>query len=635
MCKCYLKKVEKMPQKRKAKKSFGEESSSTSSKRKPSNCNGGEDKAPSPWDKASVPQEPGASINGEPIYNSIKLLAEEGFEDVAKLLSENGVTSKVLDRVTEKQLENLGICPLGRRLEAVDCIQKITDRLYGVKIVNDPIHGHIEIHPLCVKIMDTPQFQRLRSIKQLGGTYFVYPGAAHNRFEHSIGVSHLAGQLAESLRQRQPNLDISNTDILCVQIAGLCHDLGHGPFSHMFDGKFLPKARKDKIKHEDLSLKMFDHLVQRNDLYSEFEKHGVTENDRDFIKEQIKGPLKHKSGEWPYKGRGKEKGFLYEIVANKRNGIDVDKWDYFARDCHMLGIKNNFDHERCIKYARVLEVDGELQICSRDKEVGNLYDMFHTRNTLHRRAYQHRVGDIIETMMTEALLLVDEVDSMKIPGTNGKKRKISETVDDMEAYQKLTDSIFDQILWSTDKKLAKAREIMMNIQKRQLYKCVGQVRPPDGSTFDKDKTVEIKNKVSRILKDMKSDLQNEDILIHLVFLDYGMKDKNPIDHVRFYNKGNPNQAIQLKKNEVSDLLPEKFAEQLVRCYCKKRDKASMDQAAEAFSKWSQQQGCTAGEAMTPVKSSKEACQTPALSTLPPHPRGTPASAGKFKSHLQF
>ena len=68
-----------------------------------------------------------------------------------------------------------------------------------------------------------------------------------------------------------------------------------------------------------------------------------------------------------------------------------------------------------------------------------------------------------------------------------KKRKISETVDDMEAYQKLTDSIFDQILWSTDKKLAKAREIMMNIQKRQLYKCVGQVRPPDGSTFDKDK----------------------------------------------------------------------------------------------------------------------------------------------------
>lgn len=55
------------------------------------------------------------------------------------------------------------------------------------QILNDPIHGHIEIHPLCVRIVDTPQFQRLRSIKQLGGTYFVYPGAAHNRFEHSLG----------------------------------------------------------------------------------------------------------------------------------------------------------------------------------------------------------------------------------------------------------------------------------------------------------------------------------------------------------------------------------------------------------------------------------------------------------------
>lgn len=60
---------------------------------------------------------------------------------------------------------------------------------------------------------------------------------------------------------------------------------------------------------------------------------------------------------------------LTQIVANKRNGIDVDKWDYFARDCHMLGIKNSFDHTRCMKYARVVEVDGEKQICFRDKVI--------------------------------------------------------------------------------------------------------------------------------------------------------------------------------------------------------------------------------------------------------------------------
>lgn len=58
-------------------------------------------------------------------------------------------------------------------------------------------------------------------------------------------------------------------------------------------------------------------------------------------------------------------------MANKRNEIDVDKWDYFARDCHMLGIKNNFDHTRYMKFARVLKFDNELQICSRDKVIFN------------------------------------------------------------------------------------------------------------------------------------------------------------------------------------------------------------------------------------------------------------------------
>uniref|UniRef100_A0A3Q3LY55 HD domain-containing protein n=1 Tax=Mastacembelus armatus TaxID=205130 RepID=A0A3Q3LY55_9TELE len=115
--------------------------------------------------------------------------------------------------------------------------------LWRLSVFNDPIHGHIELHPLLIKIIDTPQFQRLRNIRQLGGAYFVYPGASHNRFEHSLGVAYLAGELVDALSRRQPELQISPRDILCVQIAGLCHDLGHGPFSHLFDGKFIPKAR--------------------------------------------------------------------------------------------------------------------------------------------------------------------------------------------------------------------------------------------------------------------------------------------------------------------------------------------------------------------------------------------------------
>lgn len=100
------------------------------------------------------------------------------------------------------------------------------------KIINDPIWGPIELHPLCIRIIDTPQFQRLRYIKQLGGISFVYPGACHCRFEHSIGTSYLARSLGHELQKKlavldEPNKpDITDKEILCLEVAGLCHDLG-------------------------------------------------------------------------------------------------------------------------------------------------------------------------------------------------------------------------------------------------------------------------------------------------------------------------------------------------------------------------------------------------------------------------
>uniref|UniRef100_A0A7N8YHX4 Deoxynucleoside triphosphate triphosphohydrolase SAMHD1-like n=1 Tax=Mastacembelus armatus TaxID=205130 RepID=A0A7N8YHX4_9TELE len=293
---------------------------------------------------------------------------------------------------------------------------------------------------LLVKIIDTPQFQRLRNIKQLGGAYFVYPGASHNRFEHSLGVAYLAGELVEALSRKQPELKIDDRDILCVKIAGLCHDLGHGPFSHLFDGKFIPKARPDiKWKHEEASVKMFDYLMEDDEVEEEMSEYHLTDQDVTFIKEMIdpKGQTKETdTPDWPYKGRGQEKSFLYEIVSNSTNGIDVDKFDYFARDSHHLGIQNNFDHRRFLEFARVCKVDGQKHICSRDKEEWNLIDMFNTRTGLHRRAYQHTVTKIIENMINDAFLKADPF--IQIEGSGGKMFKLSTAIDDMEAYTKLT-----------------------------------------------------------------------------------------------------------------------------------------------------------------------------------------------------
>ncbi|XP_062592900.1 deoxynucleoside triphosphate triphosphohydrolase SAMHD1-like, partial [Saccostrea cucullata] len=180
-------------------------------------------------------------------------------------------------------------------------LQENNTKLRKKTIINDSIWGPIELSDTSWKIINTPEFQRLRFIKQLGGCYFVYPGACHNRFEHSIGTAHLARTLGIELQKNQPELDITEKDIECLEIAGLCHDLGHGAFSHLFDLQFIKKARPGyESEHEDASLKMLDRI------FKIFNLEELSENSRTFIKELIKKP------EGSYKGRSKEKHFLYE-----------------------------------------------------------------------------------------------------------------------------------------------------------------------------------------------------------------------------------------------------------------------------------------------------------------------------------
>ncbi|XP_075428441.1 deoxynucleoside triphosphate triphosphohydrolase SAMHD1 isoform X5 [Ascaphus truei] len=550
---------------------------------------------------------------------------------------ENKIKGSVLPHLTESHLKELQISPVGTRLELLLCLQKLCQNSSDImKVFNDPIHGHIELHPLLVCIIDTPQFQRLRYIKQLGGSYYIFPGASHNRFEHSIGVGHLARCLVQALHERQPELGIDQRDILCVQIAGLCHDLGHGPFSHMFDGRFMPLAcPKRKFKHELASVDMFDHLISSNGLEEVLKEYGLClPEDLIFIKEQIAGPQSSEAEQfdssqngssWPYRGRTEEKSFLYEIVANKKNGIDVDKWDYFARyplgitvefvrilrDCHHLGIQNNFDYKRFLKFARVCEIGNKKHLCTRDKEVGNLYDMFHTRNCLHRRAYQHKVGNIIETMITDAFLKADP--HIRIEGADGNHYTMSTAVDDMVAYTKLTDNIFLQILYSSDPNLSEAREILHKVQCRQLYKYIGQTFPNSDARIKPDEYDKLPADVANSIPQTSSpdiELNPEDFIVDVIHMDYGMKELNPVNNMRFYCKSDPTKAIKIQKDQVSQLLPEKFAEQVIRVYCKRTDDKSVEAAKRYFVQWCMnrdfskpQDGDVVAPDITPLKAS--------------------------------
>ncbi|XP_067260330.1 deoxynucleoside triphosphate triphosphohydrolase SAMHD1-like [Chanodichthys erythropterus] len=431
------------------------------------------------------------------------------------------------------------------------------------KIFNDPIYGQIGFDPLLVKIIDTPQFQRLLHIKQLGGTYLVYPGATHTRFEHSLGMAYLAGCMIDVLKKTH---EVSDEDEMCVKIAALCYNLGHGPFSYLYEN-FMREALNSDENWKEASHLMLDDMLKKNEEL----KRKINEIDKDltFIKNLIDG--KYATSDKMRKKRNwrEDKTFLFEIVRNKWNGIDVRRWDYFARDCYHLGIPNSFDHQCLLKSARVCEVNGRNHICFRDKVADSVYDMFKTRYTLYSHAYQHKISNIIEIKITEALKAAEGKLTKISPFTEdpsssrrgSQKRKIATDEERVAKLSKLTDHIFEEILYSTDDELKDARMKLEDVVNRRLPKCVGETRVTEAEFKDKQ-------------------------IFQVIQLDCTFsKGENPIDKVYFYWKRNPTEAFKIKKYEVSSLLPEEFTEYVGRIYYTKNSDEEERDAKECFKWW--------------------------------------------------
>ena len=140
------------------------------------------------------------------------------------------------------------------------------------------------------------------------------------------------------------------------------------------------------------------------------------------------------------------------------------QFDYFARDCHQLGIEKTFDAERLMKNARVMHVSSEedpgWRICFKAGEAWNVYELFHTRYSLHKRAYQHRVATVVEHMFCEVLMAADEhvrIFGQIVAGGNPRPLRMSSCMEDMTAYAKLSDWIIYHIQHSTEPELAEAQ----------------------------------------------------------------------------------------------------------------------------------------------------------------------------------
>ncbi|KDQ07753.1 hypothetical protein BOTBODRAFT_38548 [Botryobasidium botryosum FD-172 SS1] len=432
------------------------------------------------------------------------------------------------------------------------------DSDYFPRLFLDPVHEYISVDPLTSAIIDTPQFQRLRYLAQLGTSYFVFPGASHNRFEHCLGVYHLAGKMVESLRDKQPSLGITDRDVQCVRLAGLCHDLGHGPFSHVFDNQFIPRVRPDiKWSHEEASVMMLDALVQENDI--PIEKDWVN-----FIKDLILGEPQYTVSHDP-----PEKPYLFEIVANKKNSIDVDKFDYIARDTMNCGNRTSSEATRLIHSSRVIN----NEVVYGWKEWYTVHSLFNTRYSLHKRIYNHPVAKGIEYMVVDVLALADPI------------LKISEKIYQPSKYLHLTDSILEEIERSELPELEQARAIIRRLRKRDLYKMVDQkVLPREYRALWKDDlTAERIAEVSKTLPGSEvgggMTLCVDDVIVDFTGLHFGMKEKNPLDYVRFYEKRKPNEAHSARPDEASHLIPAEFEEVTIRCYTRNPQKFGLAQAA--------------------------------------------------------
>lgn len=452
--------------------------------------------------------------------------------------------------------------------------------------IQDNVHGLIVLPPLAYRVINTSVFKRLKSLKQLGCCHEVYPSGNHTRFEHSLGVMHVAGKLIDALAESN---QITEKDKLCVQIAGLCHDLGHGPYSHLWES-FVMEANPDsKWTHEKSSLDMLDYLLK--DYSIDLKEFGLDENDLLFIKELIYGPLdKSTSGSgYQYKGRGPEKFFLYEIISNKVTGVDVDKWDYFLRDDMNLKIGITFDYKRLLQNMKTVDwptKDGSIRvkrIAIRDKEFDNCQEMFLDRARLHRKAYQHRVVKTYDRMLLDAWLASDPY--MTVKGEGGKEYKLSEACEDVTAFVKLTDSLDQTIRNSDGDDMKEAREIMKRMDDRNLYRMVAQIE--NGTITGSEASYH--ESLTQFFNSPEADmtgpgmLRPEDIAIVKKRVNMGKGKTNPVLSMLFYNKHG---EVEVKtEDDLKKIAPAQLAEENLFVLCRKNDKMTIEKARSYVEAW--------------------------------------------------
>lgn len=289
---------------------------------------------------------------------------------------------------------------------------------------NDPVHGQIPIDPIALAVIEHRYFQRLRRIKALGFLDRVFPGAKHSRFEHSIGVYHVAGKFCEGLRLGTLSLQqglaennwnpgsefmvLSKTELHAfltekrinqIRLAALLHDVGHGPFSHASEPLMPEKKRalleenevpewlkayfgnelESKVNHEDYSVILMYFILK------DVESTGLINED------DIKGVISVKTGK-NFTGDPKVKKDFQVLQRIVDGEFDSDRMDYLRRDSLFCGVPyGQFDMDRVFDGLCLVKKSDSIEIAIKRSSVGAFEDFLFARYQMHVQVYTHRV----------------------------------------------------------------------------------------------------------------------------------------------------------------------------------------------------------------------------------------------------
>ena len=291
-------------------------------------------------------------------------------------------------------------------------------------VIKDPVHGYVYITENEKEIIDTYPMQRLRRLRQLAGSEYVYPGANHTRFEHCVGVMYLAGKVTEN-----PNLSriISDEEADIIRLSGLLHDVGHGPFSHVFEQLLIRDLEKT---HEDIT----SWIIAESEINDKITQAGFNP---DEVSKLAVGKL-HKP----------DKAFWDQIISS---GVDVDKQDFIVRDTYHTGAEYGFiDVFRLIHALDVLGEDLAVELGA----LSALEAFMIARIESFKSIYFHRVGRAGQIMLAMAMEKANEelgLTAFKTP----------------EEYLAMD----DYTVWSALKKCEKSKPIIDDLERRRILKC--------------------------------------------------------------------------------------------------------------------------------------------------------------------